>query len=194
MFTHEVQTGETLEMLAQRFDTTVEEILDVNEIRNPDRIPARTVIRIPAPILPPTVISPKPFANFAVRQIGSLLYIFSTDRLLYRRTQPVCMTLVKINISGSPITLTYPTTQRFDFIVRRGVTGPIVWRWSTGRVFAQVVETVVIPPGQSQIFTFTWDQIGDDGRPVAPGIYTVQAENVAQGLRGQRVSVRIRIM
>ncbi|KUO51764.1 MAG: hypothetical protein APF76_15405 [Desulfitibacter sp. BRH_c19] len=193
-FTYEIQTGDTLESLAERFDTTVEEILRYNEIRNPSRLPVRVVIRIPVPMLPPTVPSPRPLRNFSVRVVRGLLYILSTDRMLYRRNQSVQMTLVKTNITASPISLTYPTTQRFDFFVRRGITGRILWQWSADRVFAQVVETIVLQPGQSQVFRVTWDQRTNEGVPVGTGIFTVQGENVAQELRNQRISTRIRIV
>ncbi len=193
-FTYEIQTGDTLENIAERFDTTVEEILRFNEIRTPSRLPIRVVIRIPVPMLPPTVPSPRPLTNFSVRVVRGLLYILSTDRMLYRRNQNVQMTLVKTNITSSPITLTYPTTQRFDFYVRRGMTGRILWQWSADRVFAQVFETIILQPGQSQVFRATWDQRTNEGVPVGRGIFTVQGENVAQQLRNQRISVRIRIV
>jgi LysM repeat protein len=193
-FTHEVQAGETLQTIADRYDTTVDEILAYNEISNPQRIPVRVVIRIPVPMLPPSVPSPRPLTNFATRQIGDLLYVISTDRALYRRNQPVRITLVKTNISTRPVTLRYSTTQRFDFIVRRGISGRIVWQWSDDRVFGQVVETIILQPGQSQVFRAIWDQRTNQGQSAGTGVFTVQGENVAQRFRGQRVSLRIRIV
>ncbi|MDW7673633.1 MAG: BsuPI-related putative proteinase inhibitor [Bacillota bacterium] len=193
-FTHEIQPGETLEQLASRFDTTVSDIMAINDIQNPQRITARIIIRIPVPMVPPSVPSPRPMPSFSTRIIGDLLYVLSTDRMLYRRNQPVRITLVKTNISDRPVTLTYPTAQRFDFYVRRGRTGPIIWQWSADRVFAQVVEQVVIQPGQSQVFRAVWDQNTNDGFHVGPGVYTILGENVAEELRGRLISVRIRII
>ena len=195
IITHIVQPGETLESLAERFDTTVREIIAINDLPESGILRARIVIRIPVPIIPPTVPSRVPVRNFAARVIGSFLFVLSTDRMLYRRNQPVRITLVKTNISSRPVTLTYPTSQRFEFLVRRGsAAGPIVWRWSEGRVFAQVIQRVTIQPGQSQVFRVTWDQVDNQGRPVGSGVFTVQGENVAQELRGRRISVRIRII
>lgn len=193
-FTHEVQPGETLEDLARRFDTTVSDILANNNISNPQQLTSRIVIRIPVAILPPTVPSPRPMINFATRLIGNILYVIYTDRMLYQRNQLVRITLVKTNISNRPITLTYPTAQRFDFLVRRGRTGPIVWQWSENRAFAQVFERIVLQPGQSQVFRVDWDQRTNDGRSVGPGVYTIFGENVAEELRQRRVSLRIRIV
>lgn len=191
--THEVQPGETIESIAQRFETTPAEILRVNDISDPQRIRVRTVIRIPILTIPPTVPSRRPFRNFNAAVIRNLLYVFSTNRMLYFRGQPVQLQLIKTNVSNRPITLTYNTAQRFDFFVRRGVSGPVVWQWSADRSFAQVVERVTLRPGQSQVFTATWDQRNNRGNRVQPGVYTVQAENVAQELRNRRISVRIRI-
>jgi LysM repeat protein len=194
-FTYEVHPGETLDEIARRFDTTVSDILAINEIPNPHGpFRVRIVIRIPVAMLPPTVPTKRPLTNFAARLVGHILYVLSTDRMLYRSGQPVHITLVKTNVGEHPITLTYPTTQRFDFFVRRSRTGPVIWQWSAGRLFAQVVETVVLQPSQSQVFRAAWDQIGNDGLPVGTGIFTVTGENVAQELRGQTISVRIRII
>ncbi len=192
--THEVQSGETLESIASRFGVTTSEILRVNEIPDPRRLRVRTVIRIPITIIPPTVPSRRPFRNFAVRLVGNILLVFSTNRMLYQRNQIVQLELVKTNISSRPVTLRYNTAQRFDFFVRRGVGGPVIWQWSADRSFAQVADRVTLRPGESQIFRANWDQRTNDGRRVPPGVYTVQAENVAQELRGRRVSVRIRIV
>ncbi|MBS4025749.1 MAG: LysM peptidoglycan-binding domain-containing protein [Clostridia bacterium] len=194
-FTYETHPGETLDDIARRFDTTVSDILAINEIPNPHgpfRI--RIVIRIPVAMLPPTVPTRRPLTNFATRLVGNILYVLSTDRMLYRRGQPVTITLVKTNIGSQPITLTYRTAQRFDFFVRRSRTGPIIWQLSADQFFAQVIESVVLQPGQSQIFRVVWDQITNDGLSVGTGIFTVIGENVAEELRGRTISVRIRIV
>ncbi|HHX94723.1 MAG TPA: LysM peptidoglycan-binding domain-containing protein [Clostridia bacterium] len=191
--TYEVQSGENLESIARRFGTTTAEILRVNEIPDPQRLQVRTVIRIPVPVIPPTIPSRRPFRNVTTSIIRNILYIFSTDRMLYRRNQRVQLQLIKINIGPRPITLTYNTAQRFDFYVRRGIAGPVIWQWSQDRQFAQFIQRVTLAPGAAQIFNAVWDQRTNEGIPVQPGLYTVQAENVAQELRGRRVSLRIRI-
>ncbi len=192
--THEVQAGETLESIARRYGVTIDEILAYNEIRQQTRLPVRIVIRIPVTTIPPTVPSPRPLTNFSIRQVGSLLYVLSTDRMLYRRNQPVRITLVKTNISDRTVLLTYSTTQRFDFYVRRGSAGRILWQWSADRAFGQVFETITLQPGQSQVFRATWNQRTNQGVHVGTGVFTVQGENVAQQLRGQRIALRIRIV
>ncbi len=193
-FTYEIQPGESLEVIAGRFQTSVPDILAVNDIPDPTRVRVRTIIRIPMPIIPPTIPSPRPFRNFSSRLIGNTLLVFSTDRSFYRRNQPVRLTLIKTNISSRPVTLTYNTAQRFDFFVRRGLNGPVIWQWSANRSFAQVVGRVNLEPGQSQIFSATWNQRTNAGREVGAGMYAIQAENTARELRGRRVSLFIRIV
>lgn len=192
--TYEAQIGERLEDIAQRFETTTEEILRVNELPDRERIRVRTVIRIPVIRIPPTVPSRRPFRNFNTAIIRNTLYVLSTDRMLYQRGQSVQMQLVKTNISNRPITLTYNTAQRYDFFIRRGTSGQVVWQWSRGRFFGQAVQRVTLAPGQSQVFTSTWDQRSNQGSRVQPGLYTVQAENMARELRNRRISARIRIV
>ncbi|WP_366923570.1 BsuPI-related putative proteinase inhibitor [Metallumcola ferriviriculae] len=191
--THEVQPGETLETIARHYSVSVPEITEINEISNPQVIRTRVIIRIPVPIIPPTIPSPRPIQNISSRVINGILYIFSTDRMFYFRGQSVRLLLVKINITSRPITLTYNTSQRFDFFVRRGLSGPIIWQWSEDRVFTQVVQRITLQPGESQIFRATWNQETNEGRQVTPGVYRILAENVARELRGRRIPVLIRI-
>ncbi|MGF7184342.1 LysM repeat protein [Desulfitispora alkaliphila] len=192
-FTHEVQAGENLETLAERFDVTVDEILAVNELPNPGRLPTRIVIRIPIAFLPPTVPSPRPMQNITTRIVGNLLYVFITDRMLYRRQQPVRLTLIKTNISNRPVVLTYRTTQRFNFLVRRSRTGRPIWDWAFDRAFGPAIERRVLEPGQSQVFRATWDQRTNEGNLVTPGVFFVSGVNVAEELRGREITLRIRI-
>ena len=190
--THEVQSGETLESIARRFGTTTSEILRVNDI--PDqRLRARMVIRIPILIIPPTVPSQRPYRNYHVRVVGNIMLVIATDRLLYQKNQPVRMELIKTNISSRPVTLTYNSPQRFDFIVRRG-SGSIIWEWSYDWFFSGRQERVVLQPGASQIYRADWPQRSNEGDRVRPGVYTVHGENTAQEMRGRGASVSIRIV
>ena len=194
MFTHQVTTGETLQNIADRYETTEEELLRYNEIPNPSHLSEGLIIIIPLPPLPPTVPSLIPIRNINSRIVDGFLFSLAVNRFLYRRNQPVGMALIKTNVTRTPITLHYPTTQRFDFIVRRGISGPIVWRWSEGRVFAPVLETVVIPPEQSQVFRVRWNQTSNADIPVGTGVYTVIGQNMAREFRGETIAVRIRII
>jgi murein DD-endopeptidase MepM/ murein hydrolase activator NlpD len=45
--THKILEGDTLALLAQRYQTTVSELVELNEIKNPDRICAGQTLKIP---------------------------------------------------------------------------------------------------------------------------------------------------
>lgn len=66
-------------------------------------------------------------------------------------------------------TLTLPSSQTHDIIVSRKERE--VWRWSAGRMFAQVVTEVTLPPGASRGYKVSWDLSGPNGTLVAPGEY-----------------------
>ncbi len=114
---------------------------------------------------------------FAFIQRGGLLTVLSTDKSFYSRGEPVRISLFKLNISPSPITFTYPTSQRYDFIVT-DFSGE-VWRWSADRVFVPVVDTITLYPGQSRSYVETWPQENSEGSRVQPGMYRVYGLNTS---------------
>jgi hypothetical protein len=70
-----------------------------------------------------------------------------------------------------PVEFTFPTSQRFDFIVR-DASGKEVLRWSDGRVFLQVIgrETLF---QDSRIYSADIVLKSRDGRPLPAGSYTL---------------------
>lgn len=191
--TYTVQTGDTLFLIAQRYGTTVERIVQANNLANPDVIFIGQVLTIPDVDNDEDGTDDNQDENNTneSRRIGGLLYTLTTDRRTYRRGDPVRITLTKRNVTNRAIVLRYRTSQRFDFVVRRG--RELVWRWSDGRVFAQTTATVRLAPGESQVFRATWDQRDTRGRQVSPGIYTIEGSNVATNLASQVISTTIRI-
>jgi LysM repeat protein len=53
-----VKAGETMQVIAERFGTTVTEILDENELTDPDVLVAGQVLKIPPPRIPGLVVKP----------------------------------------------------------------------------------------------------------------------------------------
>jgi hypothetical protein len=92
--------------------------------------------------------------------------------------------LVVRNTTVMPVQLTFPTSQRFDFIVRDAL-GNEVLRWSDGRVFLQVVvqETLV---NESRHYPAEVTLKGRAGEVLAPGFYTLTGyltlQNWASGI------------
>ncbi|MFA0749632.1 MAG: hypothetical protein SLRJCFUN_000035 [Candidatus Fervidibacter sp.] len=90
-----------------------------------------------------------------------------------RAGEEVTMRLKVENKGSQPISLTFPTGQRYDFVV----TTPdhqIVWVWSHGKQFTQAVNTLTLPPGQEVEFEEEWRQTDNDGKAVRPGTYLVK--------------------
>jgi hypothetical protein len=101
------------------------------------------------------------------------MLIVRTDKPTYSRGEPVRITLTWNNDSEVPHEVTFTSAQRFDVAVERD--GQIVWQWSAGKFFAQVLTTLVIEPGDSRVFKAEWDQKGFDHQLVPPGTYVLRA-------------------
>lgn len=90
-----------------------------------------------------------------------------------RAGEEVTMRLKVKNKGSQPISLTFPTGQRYDFLV----TTPdhqSVWVWSHGKSFTQAVNTLTLSPGQEVEFEEEWHQTDNDGKSVRPGTYLVK--------------------
>jgi LysM repeat protein len=76
---HTVQPGETLDSIAQRYGVTTADILAVNNIPDPNNIPAGTVLIIPAP---GTGTAPQPTA--APPATGEQVHVVQPGENLFR--------------------------------------------------------------------------------------------------------------
>jgi hypothetical protein len=90
----------------------------------------------------------------------------------YAALEPVSMRLVVRNVSGRTLRLTFPTAQRFDFVVSKD--REPVWSWSEGRSFAQSLERMTLAPGDSLVYDFTWDGKLAGGRLPRLGRYSAR--------------------
>lgn len=125
-------------------------------------------------------------------QAGGLLTFLATDKNFYLPGEPVRISLVKFNLSPQPLTLTYTTSQRYDF----SVLAPFgeVWRWSFDRLFIPVVQEVIVQPGQALSYSEVWPQVDNRGLRVPAGFYRIVGWNTFVGFETfPRASVFIRI-
>jgi hypothetical protein len=90
----------------------------------------------------------------------------------YASGEPIEMKLVVSNTTDRRIKITFPTAQRFDFIVKKDRVP--VWQWSGERMFAQVLGRHAIEAKGFVAYEFTWDQKLPDGSWARLGRYTVQ--------------------
>jgi hypothetical protein len=64
------------------------------------------------------------------------------------------LTLRVTNASEQPVALTFPSAQTHDFVVRQR--GAELWRWSADRMFAAVITSRLLAPGETAEFIERW--------------------------------------
>jgi len=62
----------------------------------------------------------------------------TTDKIRYSVGETIMVTLKIFNYTGEDIVFHFNTSQRYDFIIK-DEEGNEVWRWSNGRMFAQML-------------------------------------------------------
>ena len=83
----------------------------------------------------------KPPAKFAGFGIS-----LKTDKHKYRSGNPIPIRLEVFNHGDDRVTFNFGSSQRYDFWVK-DKDGKEVWRWSAGKVFAQVLGQEIVGPG-----------------------------------------------
>jgi hypothetical protein len=66
------------------------------------------------------------------------------------------------------VVLHFPTSQSYDFTVRNPE-GGLVWQWSRGRMFAQMLAQKALKSGDAYTVSAEWPIPAD----LAPGLYQV---------------------
>lgn len=108
----------------------------------------------------------------------SALQVYAqTGSRSYKQGDEVELILKLINPGPEPVVLQFPTSQQVDFIIADH--GRPIWRWSEGRIFAQVVTALRLAGGESKTYAARWNQTHQDRRPVAPNIYELTARLTA---------------
>jgi hypothetical protein len=72
------------------------------------------------------------------------------------------------NDGSEPVSLTFSDSQRADFAVRPADGDDAVWRWGEGQLFAQMLGTEELAPGDSVTYDVEWPD-PDPGSYVAVG-------------------------
>lgn len=100
------------------------------------------------------------------------------------------ITLSITNLNDFAIDVTFNSTQQFDLAIvdphRGGPPGPnndpqtpgdssVLWLWSEGMGFGDVVETITWDPGEVRTYTANWDGLDRANNPVGPGLYMLHA-------------------
>jgi intracellular proteinase inhibitor BsuPI len=88
----------------------------------------------------------------------------------FKAGETITFVVTLTNRASVPRTLTFPTSQTHDCFVNTA-DHKEVWRHSSGRMFAQMITEVTLKPGESRVFTATWNQTDARSKPVPPGEY-----------------------
>ncbi|WP_224336436.1 BsuPI-related putative proteinase inhibitor [Haloprofundus halobius] len=84
------------------------------------------------------------------------------------------------NRGDERVTLSFRDARRAEFVVTDTGGGGEVWRWSDGRMFAQMLGSETLDPGEATTFESVWDD-SEPGEYVAVGeLAAVDADAEAQ--------------
>lgn len=96
------------------------------------------------------------------------------------RGEPVTLRLVLHNRGTTSRQIQCPSARTHDVrILAPG--GRELWRWSRGRMFAQMLTDIAVGPGEAREFRVTWDQRTSEGAAVPPGRYEAEGSIPALG-------------
>jgi intracellular proteinase inhibitor BsuPI len=116
---------------------------------------------------PPVVVRP---SNELPAQLGTIVASAAGNE--------VTLTLTVKNPNAAPIDVTFPSGQKYDFVVTDSLTGKDVWRWSATRSFIQSVQRVPVPANGALTFTEKWT-------PPAKGLYLAHGLLVSTSHRAE---------
>ncbi len=102
---------------------------------------------------------------------GEVLYSLATDKAVYGTEDPVDLTMTVTNTGKEDIKFLYPTTQQYDFVIRRGEAQ--VAKWSLGQTFVQGALDLILAPGKSFVYNTRWLQKDQDNHFVPAGPYEI---------------------
>lgn len=110
--------------------------------------------------------------SLAVRDANALLFSIETDKDEYSSGEDVTIRLRVENDGNKPVSLTFPTSQRYDIIITKD--GKEVWRWAYEKVFAMAITVLKMDPGEVLSFEERWRQTDNEGNDAGPGDYNIK--------------------
>ena len=111
----------------------------------------------------------------------------TTDKLIYRVGTTITVKYTITNLSDKPLVLTFPTTQQYDWTITDGE-GNLVYRWSAGKAFGQMVTNLTIGVGASDGFESSW-AIPRDLKPNGFYVHFTVLDDSLGVLKTQRAAV-----
>ena len=103
---------------------------------------------------------------------GGILVKVETDKTVYKLGETVNITFTISNESNVFQKLTFNTAQTYDFVIFNITKNDLgFYRWSQGKMFAQVITEINLEPDEVKIFKEQWNQKSNSGSPVSVGTY-----------------------
>lgn len=93
----------------------------------------------------------------------------TTDKPSYTATEPIAMALTVLNVSSTVSKVTFSSSCVYDFVIYND--DQPVWKWSTGKMFAQMVTTVEYSPKKPRTYLYVFNPNTEDATRLAPGKY-----------------------
>lgn len=115
-----------------------------------------------------------PSAELVSVGLQSPAVTLALDKSSYAPSETIVATVVVANRGDSAVTLTFATTQRYDFALTDG-SGREVWRWSSDRAFGQAIGEETLEPGGRRSYSERLRA------PAAPGPYRLAGTIVVMG-------------
>lgn len=103
---------------------------------------------------------------------GPAAAVLTTERDNYAPGDSIPLHLEIVNPTDQEIAFEFATGQRYDFSIENEA-GEIVWRWSDGLVFMQMLGQEKLGPGKKLVYSETVEL------DLAPGSYSITATLVA---------------
>jgi hypothetical protein len=95
-----------------------------------------------------------------------------TDKTVYKLGETVNITFTISNESNVFQKLTFNTAQTYDFVIFNIAKNDLgFYRWSQGRMFAEVITEINLEPNEVKVFKEQWNQKSNSGSLVSVGTY-----------------------
>jgi hypothetical protein len=107
-----------------------------------------------------------------VRGQGGIVVKVETDKVVYKLGETVNITFTISNESNIFQKLTFNNAQTYDFVIFNVEKNDLgFYRWSQGKMFAQVITEITLEPNEIKTFNEQWNQKSNSGSPVSFGTY-----------------------
>lgn len=116
------------------------------------------------------------------------------DKKVYKRGEKIKLTIKARNDGQRPVILPLPTAKQYDFTVRNK-DGEMVWQWSNGKFFINMLQSMIFALREEKVYTQDWNMKDNSGRTVPAGIYTIEgfvATNPAYPVGSGRIKIIVK--